>query len=62
MNSRTKRKNVNATPSIDAVKMSKQVDGSNKNFRVIVTRNTRNAWIDDKYQSTTGHADFPTFH
>ncbi|WP_163339323.1 hypothetical protein [Desulfopila sp. IMCC35008] len=62
MNSRTKSKKSKTTPSIDAAQMTKQMDDAKGNFRVIVTRNTRNAWIDDMYQSTSGHADFPTFH
>jgi hypothetical protein len=62
MNSRTKNKKVTEPASIDSTKIAKTLGDSKVNFRFIVTRNTRNAWIDDMYQSTIGHADYPTFH
>jgi hypothetical protein len=62
MNSRSKNKKAPKTPSIDSAKISKQIDGGKENVHFIVTRNTRNAWMDDMYQSTSGQADFPTFH
>lgn len=62
MDSNVKNKKDTIDPTICSPKAVKQVNKQKRNVHFIVTRNTRNAWMDDLYESTSGQSDYPTFH
>ncbi len=62
MKGTTKRQEQLEDASVRPRKSATATDVFTPDMRFIVTRNTRNAWMDDLYENPPSSADYPVFN
>ena len=62
MNNRGKTKKQRNSAPEHETKSVKSKNGFSQEMRFVVTRNTRNAWLDDLYETAPTIGSLPTFH
>ena len=62
MDDSNNRNKENIPQNPNAKKRVKESNDPTRDFRFVVTRNTRNAWMDDLYEITPENGSMATFH